>query len=74
MSGEPLYPYQYELIWGLLREPRRAADLAGWGRWRGMSAQGIAARLRPLVARGWIRQDGVGVYSVTERGRGAVSW
>jgi hypothetical protein len=73
--SDPLYPFQYEIIWRLMREPALAAELARLPRWRDLaSAQGMAGRLRPLVKRGWLIRDESGVYRATDKARKAVSW
>lgn len=79
---EPLYPYQYELLWALLRHgPMTAAELLdrqrsprpSWARWK--RPQDVSSRLRPLVQRGWLTRDPVTrCYYPTTRARLAVSW
>lgn len=78
-THDALYPYQYELLWAILREPLAASELAA--SWPGRSyiqynanpALAISNRLRPLVKRGWLTLDD-GIYRATDRAREAVSW
>jgi hypothetical protein len=73
-THEPLAPYQYEMVYVLLREPLSAGELAGVAplyRFR-MTAQEAANSLRPLVKRGWIERSPTGIYRATEKARQAV--
>jgi hypothetical protein len=74
--GEPLTPYQYELVWRLMQEPMTANELVTVAgiRAHGSSPRSVAQSLRALVARGWIARDEAGAYRATERAREAVSW
>lgn len=73
----PLEPYQYSMVFALLREPLTASELASMYPMVnifGGSSRSCAGALRPLVRRGWVERSYSGVYGATERARLAVSW
>lgn len=67
-SKYPLLPYQYEIVFACLR-PLTAHDISCTYRWRGQTAQAIAARARPLVKRGWLDRSETGIYTASRFAR-----
>ena len=78
--SEPLYPYQYEIVWHLMQQPRTAAQLTRLLSFKHSSTSilGTVNQMRPLLRRGWVRKSesdpASGIYEATERAREAVSW
>lgn len=72
----PLAPYEYEMVWWLIREPLTAGELHECLPFfkRPSSTQATASKLAVLAKRGWIERSPTGIYRATEKARQAVSW
>lgn len=75
----PLLPYQYELIFAIMRAPLAACELANdYSHRFGLEHSGnptlsMSNRLRPLVRRGWLTVED-NIYRATPEAYEAVSW
>jgi hypothetical protein len=73
MPGDPLHPYQYELVHRLMSEPLSAGELTTLWPFRHWHASplSMANRLPPLVRHGWLDVEH-GIYRATARARAAM--
>lgn len=81
---EAPYPYQYEIVYALLRERLTAHELScmwpfrKFGEYNANPTLAMVNRMRPMIARGWIElipeDPASGIYQATARAREALCW